>query len=89
MSEHWAKENVEKLADIGIIAGYVDGTFKPENTVSYAEFIKMLVVGVTGEDIGVSDGVHWASDYYKSVVENDLLRKEDIPNHITQIFMLI
>lgn len=81
MSEHWAKENVEKLAGIGIIAGYEDGTFKPENTVTYAEFIKMLVVGFTGEDVGVSDGTHWASDYYKSAVENNLLRKEDIPEY--------
>jgi len=80
MENHWAKENVEKLRSMGIIDGYEDGTFKPENTVTYGEFIKMLVVAVTGENPGVSiDGSHWASGYYKAALENNLLKKEDIP----------
>ena len=32
-----------------IIVGYPDGTFKPNNQVTYGEFIKMAVVGLTGE----------------------------------------
>ena len=80
MKDHWAKANVENLRSKGIIDGYEDGTFKPENTVTYGEFIKMLVVAVTGENPGVSiDGSHWASGYYKAALENNLLKKEDIP----------
>ena len=41
MKDHWAKANVENLRSKGIIDGYEDGTFKPENTVTYGEFIKM------------------------------------------------
>ena len=42
--EHWAKEAVEALAEKGIISGFGDGTFKPDNNVTREEFVKMAVV---------------------------------------------
>ncbi len=42
ISSHWAKANVEYMVDKEIISGYPDGTFRPDNTVTRAEFIKML-----------------------------------------------
>ncbi len=35
--------SVLRLADLGIISGYPDGTFKPDNLVTRAEFAKMIV----------------------------------------------
>jgi len=40
---HWAKGYIASMKQSGIINGYPDGTFKPANDVTYAEFIKMLV----------------------------------------------
>jgi hypothetical protein len=42
IESHWAKANIEYLVKKQILSGYPDGTFKPENTVKRAEFIKML-----------------------------------------------
>ena len=42
IKEHWAKDCIEKLADDEIISGYEDGTFKPDNSVTRAEFAAML-----------------------------------------------
>lgn len=39
---HWAYEGIEKLVDAGIIAGYPDGTFKPEGNITRAELIKIV-----------------------------------------------
>ncbi len=40
----WANEAVRVLCEQNVINGYEDGTFKPENNVTRAEFIKMLAV---------------------------------------------
>jgi len=39
---HWAYEGIEKLVDAGIIAGYPDGTFKPEGNITRAELVKIV-----------------------------------------------
>ncbi len=43
----WAEEAVYKLAEMGIISGYGDGSFKPGNKITRAEFAKIIVM-VTG-----------------------------------------
>jgi len=39
----WAREAIETLAAKGVISGPGDGTFRPNNKVTRAEFIKMLM----------------------------------------------
>ena len=42
IEKHWAKEYIEFGVEKGYISGYEDGTFKPDKTVSRAEFSKMI-----------------------------------------------
>ena len=53
---HWAFEYVADLADRGVINGYEDGSFKPEKTVSRAEWAKIMVdaAGLTVNDNSVN-----------------------------------
>ncbi|MBO4880494.1 MAG: S-layer homology domain-containing protein [Firmicutes bacterium] len=39
---HWSKQFMEKLVEKGIMAGYADGTIKPDRTVTAAEAFVML-----------------------------------------------
>lgn len=39
---HWAYKAIEELAEMGIINGYEDGTFKPDGAVTRAEVATML-----------------------------------------------
>ena len=39
----WAKEAIEALAAKGVVSGPGDGTFRPNNKVTRAEFLKMLM----------------------------------------------
>lgn len=41
--DSWAAPYIYKLADRGIVNGYGDGTFGPDNTVQRCEYAKMLV----------------------------------------------
>jgi hypothetical protein len=39
---HWARATIEKWLAAGRISGYPDGSFKPDNKVTRAEFVKMV-----------------------------------------------
>jgi hypothetical protein len=39
ISDHWAKEQIQSWVDNEYIKGYPDGTFKPDNNITRAEFI--------------------------------------------------
>lgn len=41
---HWAEESIKRAIDKGIINGYPDGSFKPDNSVSRAELAKILTI---------------------------------------------
>lgn len=45
---HWAEKNITDLIQAGFISGYPDGTFRPDNPVTRAEFLKILtsVLGI-------------------------------------------
>ena len=41
-NNHWAKYHIDKFVKAGYILGYGDGTFRPENKTTRAEFIKLV-----------------------------------------------
>jgi hypothetical protein len=47
---HWAEATIQKWLDAGMATGYTDGTFKPDNLVTRAEFVK-LVNGIIDYDV--------------------------------------
>jgi len=70
-SVDWAREAIEYLYSVGIVNGNPDGTFAPDNNVTRAEFIKMVIVAM-----GISDiegecpfGDVAADSWYASYVE--------------------
>lgn len=66
--DHWAFEYIADLTERKVIRGYEDGSFRPERTVTRAEWAKMMVdaAGVNSSDNKVywedlKD--HWANNY--------------------------
>lgn len=66
LHRHWAKESVQQLIKSGAINGYPDGTFKPNQLITRAEFVSILVHALNLEEM---DGLlffdtrdHWAKD---------------------------
>lgn len=66
-TDNWAYDNIRQLADQGIISGYPDGTFRPENPITRAEFaaimIRALDISKGGSKIFSDTKHHWANDY--------------------------
>jgi len=75
----WFKSNIEFLIDKGIVNGYTDGTFKPNNTVTKAQFVKMVITAMGHNELQ-NGGDYWASPYIKKAMFlNILSSKEVIP----------
>ena len=61
--DHWAYSFVNTLVESGTINGYSDGTFRPDGTVSRAEFVKMIGKGNANNVYSDVTTAHWAYDY--------------------------
>lgn len=61
---HWAKTTIEWGVSQGIAKGYQDNTFQPNRNVTEAEFLKMLVIGVGGQDLEDTESDSWSEKYY-------------------------
>lgn len=69
---HWAAEAINEMAKRGIISGYSDGSFRPNDPVTRAEFAKIMIAAAgvkltdpkhlsqTFQDVGRN---HWAFTY--------------------------
>ena len=42
IEEHWAKESISQFISKGYIGGYEDSTFRPNNNITRAEFVKLI-----------------------------------------------
>ncbi|MCR4718056.1 MAG: S-layer homology domain-containing protein [Firmicutes bacterium] len=72
-----------RLADLGIISGYEDGTFRPDNTITRAEFTKIVVCMMDKEKEAKAstnltgffdvDVASWHTHYIRYAVSRDIL----------------
>ncbi len=76
IEKHWAKNNIEKLISMGIVDGYKDGTFKPDNTLKFEEFIKMLIMATEKEKIEVLQGEKWYQNYIDIALEKNYITND-------------
>ena len=72
---NWHYEFVMKMVEAGAVKGYEDGTFKPGNTVTWGEALKMVMAEKYGEQAPVEGGT-WASGYIAKAVEEKLIDAE-------------
>lgn len=75
------EEAVGTLTSLGIIDGYPDGTFRPENTITRAELAKLLIAALELDESAIklygSDltdiGGHWAKGYIGYAAKLDII----------------
>ena len=72
--KHWAAGYINTAAGLGIINGYGDGKFGPEDTVTYEQAVKMVVCAL-GYEAMAADRGGWSAGY-TSVAANIGLTKD-------------
>ncbi|MFC0329669.1 asparaginase domain-containing protein [Paenibacillus sepulcri] len=73
---HWAMASIEEAVAEGIVSGYSDGTFKPNQKLTRAEFAVMLINALkpqgTGAELAFKDNAKikgWAADAVAQAVK--------------------
>lgn len=95
-SEHWAYKNVTNLVENGVINGYPDGTYRPENTITRGEFFKLMMTAAEGEEFFTILNMvaeKW-TDSYMHYAENEGLMMdgtsiENVDDPITRLEMVV
>ena len=76
-ASRWSNEAISTVANGGYIVGYDDGSFKPADPITRAEFVtiaaRLFGAGETIEGTDQFSDVsgHWAEDYINFAVDND------------------
>ncbi|MCR2803919.1 S-layer homology domain-containing protein [Paenibacillus soyae] len=78
---HWAEASILKAVELGFVAGYNDGTFRPQEQVTRAEFVAMLAraldLPVPSEpklDFADLENIPvWARGYIAAAVDAELI----------------
>ena len=67
IASNWAAEDINLLADLGVVTGKPDGTFRPDSEITRAEIVAILVrlYDLNSDDMVLFDDTkdHWASGY--------------------------
>lgn len=83
--DHWAASQIDELSDKGVIVGYPDGTFKPDDNVTRAEFASMAIRALGQEHASVAqpvnftdiDSEYWAYDSIQKALYFELISCPD------------
>lgn len=76
-ADQWYYGYVNDLVNEGVINGYVDHTFRPNNTVNTGEALKMILLAAGFEEPEmVTD--HWASGYHYLALDYGIIDRGDI-----------
>ncbi|MNM76787.1 Endoglucanase precursor [compost metagenome] len=74
---YWAKNELVRLTEMGAISGYEDGSFRPDDSITRAEFLKIVVtaLGLKASETRVFEDTdqHWAKDYISTAGALDII----------------
>ena len=89
---HWAYSEIEACAEAGVVAGYGDGTYKPELPVTRDQMAVYISRALAGGDSSVPDftdtptfpdvgATHWALKYIEYAVDQAVVTGYDDGNY--------
>lgn len=79
IANHWGESVIKKGVERGYVNGYTDGTFKPNQAVSRAEFIKMAIVALEKDAPDVA-GAKWYQRYVNAAIKHNLISTNEYSN---------
>lgn len=69
---HWAYDTIMWAAERGIVGGDEEGKFRPNEPVTEAEFLTMLILALGVEEKEVEEKHHWSDGFYAAAEKYEL-----------------
>ncbi len=84
-TNHWAYKQIKQLSEQSVVVGYPDGSFKPDENVTRAEFASMAIKALGQENATVAQPVNfkdinknfWAYNAIQKAIYFDLISNPD------------
>lgn len=76
---HWAESSIETAVQAGVLNGYPDGSFKPNNTITRAELLKVMAMTFK-IDVGTG-GSNWYAAYQTALTKAGIYLDGDYPGN--------
>lgn len=78
VDDHWAALAISTLANIDVVHGYADGTFRPNAPITRAEYATMLINLYRAKTLKIDDSfsdieAHWAREFINTASELGLV----------------
>ncbi len=73
--KYWAQENILRLVELGIINGYEDNTFRSEDSLTYEQFTKMLIMAVN-PSFEARESEIWSEPYFEEAIERGIIEDD-------------
>ena len=77
---HWGVNSIERIANMGLLKGYADGTFRPNNSVTQEEMLAILMrlvdknnINTSGTNQKLSTLPNWAKASVQGAVNNGFI----------------
>ncbi len=80
---HWGEDVIRRYLASGYINGYPDGTFRPDDGVTVAEFCK-IVSAIQGISYDVSSG-SWSLPYIREMIGKGVIDRTDFDDYDVQM----
>jgi hypothetical protein len=80
ISGHWAESSIETAVKAGVLNGYSDGTYKPNNTITRAELLKVMALTFKLE-VGTG-GSTWYAPYQMALSKAGVYMEGDYPGNL-------
>ncbi|GMX61627.1 hypothetical protein Elgi_14310 [Paenibacillus elgii] len=77
ISGHWAESDIKAIVAAGYVDGYPDGSFKPDHTVTRAEFITMTAKAAGLKPVPGGDNKEWYAPYVAALVQAGIHQYKD------------
>jgi alpha-tubulin suppressor-like RCC1 family protein len=78
IADHWAKDSIQRALEQGYVDGYEDGTFRPDRSVSRAEYVKLTAAALRLPIAAAAPQQAWYEPYAAALRQAGMLQDGDL-----------